>query len=70
MIRDNTVDGSIRFEAHEDSDNGCVKGANYILPAKDGKMPKMVISNVANPEEDIVLKSSETKFNHKHRYLK
>jgi hypothetical protein len=70
VIRDNTVDGSIRFEAHEDSDNGCVKGANYILPAKDGKMPKMVISNVANPEEDIVLKSSETKFNHKHRYLK
>ena len=70
VIRDNTVDGSIRFEAHEDSDNGCVKGANYILPAKDGKMPKMVISNVANPEEDIVLKSSETKYKHKHRYLK
>lgn len=70
VIRDNTVDGSIRFEAHEDSDNGCVKGANYILPAKDGKMPKMVISNVANPEEDIVLKHPETKYKHKHRYLK
>ena len=70
VIRDNTVDGSIRFEAHEDSDNGCIKGANYILTAEDGKMPKMVISNVANPEEDIVLKSSETKFKHKHRYLK
>ena len=70
VIRDNTVDGSIRFEAHEDSDNGCIKGANYILPAEDGKMPKMVISNVANPEEDIVLKSSETKYKHKHRYLK
>ena len=51
VIRDNTVDGSIRF-------------------AEDGKMPKMVISNVANPEEDIVLKSSETKYKHKHRYLK
>lgn len=70
VIRDNTVDGSIRFEAHEDSDNGCVKGANYIFPSEDGKMPKMVISNVANPEEDIVLKSSETKYKHKHRYLK
>ena len=70
VIRNNTVDGSIRFEAHEDSDNGCVKGANYILPSEDGKMPKMVISNVANPEEDIVLKSSETKYKHKHRYLK
>lgn len=70
VIRDNTVDGSIRFEAHEDSDNGCIKGANYILTAEDGKMPKMVISNVANPEEDIVLKHPETKYKHKHRYLK
>ena len=70
VIRDNTVDGSIRFEAHEDSDNGCVKGANYVLPSEDGKMPKMVISNVANPEEDIVVNYSETKYKHKHRYLK
>lgn len=70
VIRDNTVDGSIRFEAHEDSDNGCVKGANYILPSKDGKMPKMVIKNVANPEEDIVLKHRGTKYKQKHRHLK
>ena len=70
VIRDNTVDGSIRFEAHEDSDNGCVKGANYVLPSKDGKMPKMVISNVANPEEDIVLNHTGTKYKQKHRYLK
>lgn len=70
VIRDNTVDGSIRFEAHEDLDNGCVKGANYILPAEDGKMPKMVISNVANPEVDIVLKHTGSKYKHKLRYLK
>lgn len=70
MIRDNTVDGSIRFEANEDSDNGCVKGTNYILPSEDGKLPKMVIKNVAHPEEDIVLNYSETKYKHKHRYLK
>lgn len=70
VIRDNTIDGSIRFEAHEDPDNGCVKGANYILPSKDGKMPKMVIENVANPEEDIVLKHRGTKYKQKHRHLK
>lgn len=55
IIRDNVVDGSIRFEAHENQDNDCVKGANYILLAKDSKMPKNIISDVANPEEDIVL---------------
>lgn len=70
VIRDNVVDGSIRFEAHEDLDNGCVKGANYILPSEDGKRPIMVICNVANPEEDIVLKHTETKYKLKHRYTK
>ena len=55
IIRDNIVDGKVRFEAHEDPDNGCVKGANYILLAKDGKRPKMSIKNVANQEDDIVL---------------
>jgi hypothetical protein len=69
VIQDNTVDGSIRFEAHEDSNNGCTKGANYILPAKDGKMPKMSVKNVANPEDDIVLQH-RTKHIKKHRYLK
>lgn len=55
IIRDNVVDGSIRFEAHEDSDNGCVKGTNYILPAQDGKVPQMTIDHVAIQEDDIIL---------------
>ena len=70
VIRDNTVDGSIRFEANEDPDNGCIKGANYILLTKDGKMPKMIIKNVANSEDDIVLQQTGTKHLRKHRHLK
>lgn len=55
VIKDNVVDGSIRFEAHEDSDNGCVKGANYILHAQDGKVPEMTIDHVTVQEDDIIL---------------
>lgn len=54
IIRDNVIDGGIRFEAHEDLDNGCVKGANYILLAQDGKVPEMIVKNVVNPENDKV----------------
>lgn len=55
VIRDNTIDGSIRFEANEGSNNGCVKGANYIIPTQDGTMPKMTIDHVTVQEDDIVL---------------
>lgn len=55
VIRDNVIDGSIRFEAHEDQDNGCLKGANCVLPAHDGKMPKMIVDHVAVQQDDIIL---------------
>lgn len=55
VIRNNIVDGSIRFVANESENNGCVKGANFVLVAKDGKMPENVISNVFNLKDDIVL---------------
>ena len=55
VIRDNIVDGDILFAGHEDKNNGCVKGANYILLRKDGKAPKNTIKNISNPEEDIPL---------------
>lgn len=55
VIRDNTIDGSIRFEGHEDMNNGCIKGANYILLAKNGRMPKMIVDNVVKREDDIIL---------------
>lgn len=56
IIRDNTIDGGIRFVAHEGPDNGCVKGTNYILPGKKGKMPEMTVKNVVNPKQDKVKK--------------
>jgi hypothetical protein len=55
VIRDNIVDGGIRFEANEDKNNSCIKGANYILLAKDGIMSNNVISNVTEVEEDVLL---------------
>lgn len=58
IIRDNIVDGSIRFEAHESPDNGCVKGVNYILPAKDGSTPRMIVDHVADQKEDVLLDAS------------
>lgn len=58
IIRDNIVDGSIRFEAHESPDNGCVKGVNYIFPAKDGSTPRMIVDHVADQKEDVLLDAS------------
>lgn len=55
IIRDNIVDGSIRFEGNEEVENGCVKGSNFILLANNGKMPKNVLSNITDDEDDIVL---------------
>lgn len=55
VIRDNIIDGDILFAGHEDINNGCVKGANYILMKKGGKAPKNTIRNIVNPEEDIPL---------------
>ncbi len=56
VIRDNTIDGSIRFEANEGPNNGCVKGTNYIILGKNSKMPEMTIKNVKNPKKDKVRK--------------
>lgn len=61
VIRDNIVDGSIRFEAHEEAGNGCVKGANYVLIDKDSKIPNNVISNITDNEDDILLEYSGMK---------
>lgn len=55
VIHDNIVDGGIRFVANEDSDNGCFKGANYILHSENGELPKIKVENVVNAEDDILL---------------
>lgn len=58
VIRDNIVDGGIRFEAHEEAGNNCVKEANYVLHDKESIIPKNVISNVTDKEDDILLEYS------------
>ena len=56
VIRDNVVDRPIRFEGHENSDNGCYRGNNYILSENDDKQPqKSVYNNVNNDKEDVPL---------------
>ena len=55
VIRDNIVDGKVRFVAHEDKNNGCVKGANYVLREKDKTLPNNVQGNVAKWDDDIIL---------------
>lgn len=58
VIRENIIDGRIRFVANEVKNNGCVKGANYILMMKDNRLPQNTIKSVDNAEEDIVLESN------------
>lgn len=55
IIRDNVVEGSIRFEGHEDADNGCYRGSNYLLSNNDNVTLKSVYMNVNNDKEDVTL---------------
>lgn len=55
IIRDNVVEGPIRFEGHEDSDNGCYSSGNYILSNNDSKKMKSVYKNVIRETEDVAL---------------
>ena len=58
-IRDNVLDGTIRFEGHEDKNNGCIKGKNIILRKKDGietvHKYKSEVRNIEKEEKDIIL---------------
>lgn len=60
VIRDNIVDGQIRFEAHEDKNNRCVKGANYVIKKNNRKIPQNTLKNVINAEIDVVLESDNS----------
>ena len=45
-IRDNVVDGRIRFVGHEDADNGCRIGTNYLLAENDTATVNNIIKQV------------------------
>lgn len=55
VIRDNIVDSPIRFEGHEDSDNGCYKGHNIILYSSEKSSLQSIYKNVSNVDEDIII---------------
>ena len=51
-IRDNILDGKILFKGHESFNNGCQKGANYIMLTQGEEQPQNVIANVDLMSED------------------
>lgn len=55
VIRDNIVDGGIRFEGNEEPNNGCVMGTNYFLRMENAELPKNIIDNVSVEGENTTL---------------
>lgn len=53
VIRDNVVDGTIRFEGNEIEDNGCVYGTNYFVKESGTKRPVLTLSNVSINGESV-----------------
>lgn len=55
VIRNNVVDGKIRFVGREAVDNGCEYGTNYYLVDQSGKLPLRNIENATKTDEDVAL---------------
>ena len=53
VIRDNVVDGTIRFEGNEIENNGCEYGTNYFVNENGIEMPVLTLSNVKMAGESI-----------------
>ncbi len=53
VIKENVVDGTIRFAGNEKASNGCMKGENYIVVTNPNSLPKMNYSNVRKVSEDV-----------------
>ena len=56
-IRDNVLDGPIRFEGRSSGGN-CRKSANYLISNNPGGIPEMMISSVTVEKSDVILKYS------------
>lgn len=55
IIRDNVLDGSIRFEGRSSGGN-CRKSSNYLLCNNPGGFPETVVAAVTVEKQDIILK--------------
>lgn len=58
VIRDNLIDGKILFKGHESINNGCVKGANYVVLADGADAPVNQIENIPSLEDDIIINNA------------
>jgi len=55
VIRDNIVDGEIRFAGRENTINGCEYGTNYFLTNEGDGLPRTTLKNVSITGEAVVL---------------
>lgn len=55
QIHSNLVDRVIRFEGHEDEDNGCVMGENYYLTKENQKLSS-ICGNIKHKSDDVLIK--------------
>ena len=55
IIRNNVIDGRIRFVGNEDPDNGCIKGPDYVIRIQGESQDESVVSNVSILEQDIFI---------------
>lgn len=55
VIKDNIVDGSIRFVGHEDEDDGCEYSTNYLLVNNSESIPKVIVNQVRITGKDVQL---------------
>ena len=55
VMKENIVDGKIRFVGSDEEDNGCVMETNYFLLDEGEELPKNVIDNVSLVGENVVL---------------
>lgn len=60
VIEHNLIDGKFKFEGRP-GENGCRKGANFVLQLPGGDIPYSEVSNIVNPEEDIIIQSKAVK---------
>lgn len=54
-MRDNVVDGRVRFEGRSGGNNGCVKGKNIVVVPAGAESPKMKVLDVDDAKEDVVV---------------
>ena len=57
VIRDNIVNAPIRFEGHEDADNGCYKGSNVYLNNNENALVQTKYNHVKTDAEDVMIEN-------------